>query len=155
MTFHEDIQARARSNAFFREVVATGPHAQVVVMSIPPGDEIGEEVHEDTDQVLVFVDGHGAAVIEGERSPVSPGHLVHVFAGKVESFAPVSSAPPFEEYSVTLLLIENKLAADEVWTLSRVPSTGLVLLSRIVRPLVLPVLLTMSSAPPALWRVLS
>jgi mannose-6-phosphate isomerase-like protein (cupin superfamily) len=86
MTFHEDIQARARGNAFFREVVATGPHAQVVVMSIPPGGEIGEEVHEDTDQVLVFVEGHGAAVIEGERSPVSPGHLVHVFAGTRHNF---------------------------------------------------------------------
>jgi mannose-6-phosphate isomerase-like protein (cupin superfamily) len=86
MTFHDDIQARAKGNAFFREVVATGPHAQVVVMSIPPGDEIGEEIHEDTDQVLVFVEGRGAAVIEGEPSPVSPGHLVHVFAGTRHNF---------------------------------------------------------------------
>lgn len=86
MTFHEDIQALARSNAWFREVVATGPHAQVVLMSIPPGGEIGEEVHEDVDQVLVFVEGAGAAVIEGERSPVSAGHLVHVPSGTRHNF---------------------------------------------------------------------
>ena len=86
MTFHEDIQALARSNTWFREVVATGPHAQVVLMSIPPGGEIGEEVHEGVDQVLVFVEGAGAAVIEGERSPVSAGHLVHVPAGTRHNF---------------------------------------------------------------------
>jgi mannose-6-phosphate isomerase-like protein (cupin superfamily) len=86
MAFHEDILARARDNAFFREVVATGPHAQVVVMSIPPGGEIGEEVHEGVDQVLVFVEGEGAAVIEGDRSRVSGGHLVQVPAGTRHNF---------------------------------------------------------------------
>lgn len=86
MAFHEDIQARARENAFFREVVATGPHAQVVLMSIPPSGEIGEEIHEGLDQVLVFVEGDGAAVIEGQRRPVSAGHLVHVTAGTRHNF---------------------------------------------------------------------
>ena len=86
MTFLEDIQTLARANAWFREVVATGPHAQVVLMSIPAGGEIGEEVHEDVDRVLVFVEGAGAAVIEGERSPVSAGHLVHVPAGTRHNF---------------------------------------------------------------------
>ena len=79
--FNGDILARAKRNAFFREVVSTGPHAQVVVMSIPPAGEIGEEVHNDVDQVLVFVEGEGIAVLEGERSPMSPGRLVHVSAG--------------------------------------------------------------------------
>ena len=81
MPFNEDILARAKRNSFFREVVSTGPHAQVVVMSIPPAGEIGEEVHHDVDQVLVFVEGEGVAVLEGQRSPVSPGRLVHVPAG--------------------------------------------------------------------------
>src|SRR5450755_3982621 len=84
--FDEDILARARANSFFREVVSTGPHAQVVVMSIPPGGEIGEEVHHNVDQVLVFVAGTGVAVLEGQRSPVSPGYLVHVPAGTRHNF---------------------------------------------------------------------
>ena len=86
MPFNEDILARARRNSFFREVVSTGPHAQVVVMSIPPAGEIGEEVHDDVDQVLVFVEGEGVAVLEGQRSPVSPGRLVHVPAGTRHNF---------------------------------------------------------------------
>jgi len=86
MPFNEDILARARRNSYFREVVSTGPHAQVVVMSIPPAGEIGEEVHTDVDQVLVFVEGAGVAVLEGERSPVSPDRLVHVQAGTRHNF---------------------------------------------------------------------
>jgi mannose-6-phosphate isomerase-like protein (cupin superfamily)/GNAT superfamily N-acetyltransferase len=81
VSFNQDIVARARANGWFREVLATGPHCQVVVMSIPPGGEIGEEVHDSVDQVLVCVEGEGLAVLEGERSPVHPGHLVHVPSG--------------------------------------------------------------------------
>lgn len=81
MGFNEDIVALARQNRWFREVVATGPHAQVVVMSIPPGGEIGEEVHAAVDQVLVFVEGDGAAIMDGERTAVGPNHLVLVPAG--------------------------------------------------------------------------
>ena len=49
----------ARTPAF-REVVATGPHSQVVVMSIPPDGEIGLETHTELDQVLVIVEGTGS-----------------------------------------------------------------------------------------------
>src|SRR5512141_3031459 len=84
--FNEDILARARRNSFFREVVSTGPHAQVVVMSIPPMGEIGEEIHHDVDQVLVFVEGEGVAVLEGQRTALMPGRLVHVPAGTRHNF---------------------------------------------------------------------
>jgi mannose-6-phosphate isomerase-like protein (cupin superfamily) len=79
--FHADIVARAHNNAFFRQVVSTGPHAQVVVMAIPPDGEIGEETHEDVDQVLVFTEGIGRAELDGARSPILPGTLIHVPAG--------------------------------------------------------------------------
>ena len=84
--FNEDILARTTRNSYFREVVSTGPHAQLVVMCIPPGGEIGEEVHNDVDQVLVFVEGEGIAVLGGRRSPVSPGRLVLVPAGTRHNF---------------------------------------------------------------------
>jgi len=57
-----DILAAAWSNDAFRRVVLTGAYEQVVVMTIPPGGDIGEEVHVSTDQVLAFVDGHGESV---------------------------------------------------------------------------------------------
>jgi len=81
MTFNIDIVAATKQNAFFRQVLSTGPNAQVVVMSIPPGGEIGEEVHEHVDQVLAFIQGSGVAILEGEESAVGPDRLVHVPAG--------------------------------------------------------------------------
>ena len=81
MGYVADIDDRARLNSRFREVLATGPHSQVVVMSIPPGEDIGAEVHETVDQVLVVVAGEGAAILDGERTPIGPGWLVQVPAG--------------------------------------------------------------------------
>ena len=81
MAFNIDIVAAAKANTFFRQVLSTGRNAQVVVMSIPPGGEIGEEVHEDVDQILAFVEGEGVAILEGEESPVGRDLLVHVPAG--------------------------------------------------------------------------
>jgi len=81
MAFNIDIVAAVKANTYFRQVLSTGLNAQVVVMTIPPGGEIGEEVHERVDQVLAFVEGEGVAILEGEESPVGPGRLVHVPAG--------------------------------------------------------------------------
>ena len=90
-TFNEDIYSRTRRNTYFREVISTGPHAQVVVMSIPPAGEIGEEVHQDVDQILVFVEGQGLAVLDGQRTILAPGRLVHVPAGTRHNFLNVGS----------------------------------------------------------------
>ena len=81
MAFNEDIVGLAKRNKSFREVLATGPHAQVVVMSIPRAGEIGEEVHHDVDQVLSSSRATGAAILEGQRSAVGPDRLVLVPAG--------------------------------------------------------------------------
>jgi len=81
MTFNVDIVAEAKANTYFRRVISTGPNAQIVLMSIPPRGEIGEEVHEHVDQVLAFVAGEGVATLEGQDSAVGPDRLVHVPAG--------------------------------------------------------------------------
>lgn len=86
MTFNVDIAESARANTYFRQVLSTGKFAQLVVMSIPPGGAIGEEVHDHVDQVLAFVEGDGVAIIEGEESPVGPGRVVHVPAGTRHDF---------------------------------------------------------------------
>jgi mannose-6-phosphate isomerase-like protein (cupin superfamily) len=86
MAFNEDIIERTTQNRHFREVLSTGPHSQVVVMSIPAGEEIGEETHDDVDQVLVFTAGEGEAILNGDRSRVAAGRLVHVPAGTRHNF---------------------------------------------------------------------
>jgi mannose-6-phosphate isomerase-like protein (cupin superfamily) len=88
-----DIVQLARSNDAFRREVATGEHSQVVVMTIPPGGEIGEEVHEGTDQLLVFIDGRGDAVLDGRTTQVTPNDLVLVPAGTRHNFVNTGEVP--------------------------------------------------------------
>jgi mannose-6-phosphate isomerase-like protein (cupin superfamily) len=84
-----DIGAVARTNEAFRREVLTGQHEQVVVMTIPPGGHVGEEVHAGTDQVLVFVDRRGVAHIDGRKSAIGPTDLVFVHAGARHNFVNV------------------------------------------------------------------
>jgi mannose-6-phosphate isomerase-like protein (cupin superfamily) len=81
-----DVAALARQNDDFRREVVTGQHSQLVLMTIPSGGEIGEEVHEDVDQILLFIEGEAEAVLDGQRSPVSPNDLVFVKAGTRHNF---------------------------------------------------------------------
>src|SRR3712207_8004258 len=82
----------ARSNDAFRRTIETGEHAQVVVMTIQPGEEIGEETHEG-DQLLLFVEGEGEAVLDGASSPVRSGEMVFVPAGTLHNFVNTGSEP--------------------------------------------------------------
>jgi mannose-6-phosphate isomerase-like protein (cupin superfamily) len=76
-----DIVRAARENTAFRREVATGDHQQIVVMTIPIEGEIGEEVHPDTDQLLIVLDGRAEARIDGDSSIAGPGEMVFVPAG--------------------------------------------------------------------------
>ena len=80
------IATEAEKSPDFRRVLWTGEHSQLVIMTIPPGGEIGEEVHEDVDQILTFVSGTGKAVVAGSEKNVAQGDLVVVPAGKKHNF---------------------------------------------------------------------
>lgn len=84
--FNQNIVKLAQQNKFFRQEVKTGPHSQVVLMSLRPGEEIGAEVHHHVDQTLVFVKGEGEAILDGEKSPVTKNSLVFVPAGTNHNF---------------------------------------------------------------------
>ena len=88
-----DIIEAARDNDHFRQVLMTGPNMQIVVMTIPPGGEIGAETHPETDQVLFFVEGEGESVLDGERSDVGEGDLVFVRAGTNHNFVNTGDQP--------------------------------------------------------------
>ena len=81
-----DIMAAAHANEAFRRVMETGAHEQVVVMTIPAGGEIGDEVHATTDQVLIFVEGDVEVVLEGRTGTAAAGDLVFVRAGTRHNF---------------------------------------------------------------------
>jgi mannose-6-phosphate isomerase-like protein (cupin superfamily) len=88
-----DIVQAARTNEFFRQEVITGVHEQVVLMAIPPGGDIGDEIHADTDQVLVFVEGEAEARLGNVATRVGANDLVFVRAGTRHNFVNVGAGP--------------------------------------------------------------
>lgn len=84
--YHVAIATVAEQSADFRRVLWTGKYAQLVVMTIRPGGEIGAETHEDTDQILTFVSGTGEADVAGQTRQVAQGDLVAVPAGTRHNF---------------------------------------------------------------------
>lgn len=77
----KDINQQAIDNDNFRKVIETGEHTQVVVMSIPPDGEIGEEVHDDNDQLLLVVEGEARLLLGEEETEFEVGDAVLVPAG--------------------------------------------------------------------------
>lgn len=59
--FAVHVSQAARQNTAFRSALWTGNHLQMTVMSIPVGEDIGGEVHPDTDQYIRVEDGQAIA----------------------------------------------------------------------------------------------
>jgi mannose-6-phosphate isomerase-like protein (cupin superfamily) len=91
--FVDDIEKLTQDNDDYRRVVYTGRRMQLVLMSLRPGEEIGEEVHAEHDQFLRFEDGHGEVVIDGRRHPVEDDDAVIVPAGARHNVINTGDAP--------------------------------------------------------------
>ena len=78
--FVKDIESIAVKNNDFRRVLYTAKYSQLVVMSLSPSEEIGEEVHK-LDQFFRVEEGSGEAVLEGVRTPIASGFAIIVPAG--------------------------------------------------------------------------
>lgn len=79
--FIGDIEDRTEQNRDFRRVLYTGPHMQLVLMSLEPGEEIGEEVHETTDQFFRVEAGKGEVSIDDVTSRIDSDMAILVPAG--------------------------------------------------------------------------
>lgn len=79
--YYGKIEDLTLENNNFREVLYTGKHSQLVLMSLKAGEDIGEEVHDDVDQFFRFEAGKGKVVIDGEEYQVADGDAVIVPAG--------------------------------------------------------------------------
>ena len=79
--FVDDIESMTLGNADFRRVVYTGREMQLVLMTIPPGGEIGEEVHEDRDQFFRVEGGQGEVLIDGKWTKVEGDWAIIVPSG--------------------------------------------------------------------------
>ncbi len=79
--FIVDLEDMTEENTDFRRVLYTGKNLQLVLMSLNPGEEIGEEVHAKHDQFFRLEAGKGIVSIDGIRSKIKKDHAVIVPAG--------------------------------------------------------------------------
>ena len=79
--FVDDIETLTTENTDFRRVLYTGKHLQLVLMALKPGEEIGEEVHDDHDQFFRIESGAGEVLIDGKRTPIKGDDAIIVPAG--------------------------------------------------------------------------
>lgn len=77
----------------FREVLETGNKMQVVIMSLKPGEEIGSEIHLETEQVLICLAGNGKVVIDDHEHEYLDGDMVLVRAGQKHNFINTDDTP--------------------------------------------------------------
>lgn len=98
--FVGNIEEKTLANSFFRQVLYTGKYAQLVVMSLAPGEEIGVEVHPTVDQFFRFEKGEGKVIINGEESLVKDGFAVIVPAGSQHNVINTSTTEPLKLYTI-------------------------------------------------------
>ncbi len=94
-----NIEQEALENESFRKVLYTSAYVQLVVMSIPAGESIGEETH-GQDQFLRVEEGEGKAVLDGVEHLLSDGYAVVVPAGTLHNIFNTSSSESLKLYSL-------------------------------------------------------
>lgn len=93
MSYITNIIQETVANENFRKVLFTGAHSQLVVMTIPPGGDIGEETHEHVEQTLFFLSGSGVAMINGIEKPIKGGDVAVVSPGTRHNFLNTGTEP--------------------------------------------------------------
>lgn len=79
--FNANIEHLTINNADFRKVLYTSTHMQLVLMSLLPGEEIGEEIHDHNDQFFRFEQGNGLCIIDDNKYEVSDGDVIIIPSG--------------------------------------------------------------------------
>ena len=95
-----DIEKKTLDNTCFREVLFTGPHAQLVVMALRPGEEIGMETHGGVDQFIRVEAGQGTAILDGKEHAIGDGSAVVIPAGTRHNIVNRSRTEPLKLYTI-------------------------------------------------------
>jgi mannose-6-phosphate isomerase-like protein (cupin superfamily) len=98
--FLVDLEQAALDNEYFRQVLFTGRHNQLVVMSLAPGEEIGVETHKKVDQFFRVEAGRGKVVLKGEEHTLKAGSGLVIPAGTEHNIVNVSKTRPLKLYTL-------------------------------------------------------
>lgn len=94
-----NVEKDALENEYFRKVLYTSGHLQLVLMSLKPSEDIGEEVHQ-LDQFIRVEKGTGKSVLDGEERPLEDGSSVVIPAGTKHNIINVSTTEPLKLYTL-------------------------------------------------------
>lgn len=83
--FVGNIEELTKNNTFFRQVLFTSTHSQLVLMCLKPGKDIGMEVHHNVDQFFRIDQGNGEVFIDGVKTNVTDGFVIVVPAGSTHN----------------------------------------------------------------------
>ena len=97
--FVTNIEKDSLENECFRKVLYTGPNSQLVMMSLLPGEDIGEEIHS-VDQFLRIEDGVGKTVLNGLEYPIEDGSAIVVPAGVKHNIINTSTSESMKLYTI-------------------------------------------------------
>ncbi len=98
--YHGHIEKDTLENSYFRKVIFTAPHSQLVLMCLKPGEEIGMEVHEGQDQFFRFEQGEGKVIIGGDEYVVADSDAIIVPAGQMHNIINTSSTEELKLYTI-------------------------------------------------------
>jgi mannose-6-phosphate isomerase-like protein (cupin superfamily) len=87
-----NIEQLTQENNDFRRVLYTAHHCQLVLMSLKPGEDIGEEVH-NLDQFLRVETGQGQVVLNGVAHNIADGSAIVVPAGTRHNIINIGGSP--------------------------------------------------------------
>lgn len=94
------IEKQTLNNNYFRQVVFTGKHAQLVLMCLQPGDEIGSEVHPNVDQFFRIEQGEAKFVFAERDELMRDGDAIVVPAGTHHNVVNTSKQAPLKLYTI-------------------------------------------------------
>lgn len=98
--FKGNIEDLTEKNTYFRQVIFTGIHSQLVLMCLKPAEEIGLEVHDNIDQFFRFEEGRGKVIIEDSEYEVGDGDAVVVPAGSNHNVINTSASEDLKLYTI-------------------------------------------------------
>ncbi len=94
------IEDESIKNDNFRKVLYTGKFSQLVVMSLLPGEDIGDEVHDHVDQFFRFEVGEGKAILDGEEVLFAADDVVIIPAGVKHNIINTSTTESLKLYTI-------------------------------------------------------
>ena len=98
--FSIDLEKATKDNNYFRKVLYTAPHSQLVLMCLKPREDIGMEVHDKEDQFFRVDEGEGKAILNDTEYILKDGYCVVIPAGTMHNILNTSEDKELKMYTI-------------------------------------------------------